>query len=153
VLADPALFPGLFACLSSSNLVVRGRAADAIAKVAAQRPSHLQPYKAKILRLAAITDQNIVRWHLALLFNRFKLTAREREIALDILLSYLEDRSSIVRTFAMQGLADLALSDPSLLDRIVPVIQHCTATGSPAMKARGRMLLKQLRKTNPLVHR
>jgi hypothetical protein len=139
-LTEPSLFAELFECLRARNIYVRWRAADAIGKVTVQRPELLQPYKTRLIRLASTAEQNALRWHFALLFGRLQLTKRERAIVLDILLSYLDDRSSIVRTFAMQGLADLAMADASLRDRLTPVIRHCAATGSPAMKARGRKL-------------
>jgi hypothetical protein len=104
-----------------------------------RQPRLLLPHKSQILRLAASITHNVLRWHLALVIGRLHLTFREREIALDILLS-------------MQGLADLALADPSLRARVLPVRRHCTATGTPAMKARGRKLLHQLGKSTSLVH-
>jgi len=44
----------------------------------------------------------------------------------------------------MQALADLAMRDELLLARVVPLIDRLTQTGTPAMRARGRKLLKQL---------
>jgi hypothetical protein len=62
----------------------------------------------------------------------------------DILLSYLEDRSSIVKTCALQGLADLTRQDASLLPEVVDLLNIHSRSGTSAMRARGRMLLKQL---------
>ena len=53
-------------------------------------------------------EQREVRWHPALLIPRLTLSDKERKIAIAALSAYLEDRSSIVKTFALQGLADLA---------------------------------------------
>jgi hypothetical protein len=58
---------------------------------------------------------------------------------------YLRDRSRIVKTFAMQALADLTKQDPSLTNSIRPILSSLTKTGSAAMKSRGRKLLVQLR--------
>jgi hypothetical protein len=74
------------------------------------------------------------------------LTPTERELAVAILLEYLEDRSSIVRTFAMQGLAEFAVQDERLRARVIPILEKLTSTGSPAMRARGRKLLKTLQR-------
>jgi hypothetical protein len=75
---------------------------------------------------------------------RLELNARERLVAVDILFDYLRDRSSIVKTFAMQGLADLVVKDPSLRKKLLPLLQELTEIGTPAMRARGRKLLQHL---------
>jgi hypothetical protein len=75
---------------------------------------------------------------------RLELNARERLVAVDILFDYLRDRSSIVKTFAMQGLADLAVKDPLLRRKLLPLLQELTEIGTPAMRARGRKLLQHL---------
>ena len=120
------------------------RAADAIEKITITRPDLLAPYKRKILTLAARETQIEVRWHIALLLPRLPLTARERAAAIDVLFDYLRDRSSIVKTHAMQGLADLVLKHPELKSQIVPVIAELTEIGTAAMRARGRKLLPLL---------
>ena len=57
---------------------------------------------------------------------------------------YLEDRSSIVKTFALQGLADLAQDDLGLRPRVLEILREATRTGTAAMKARSRKLLTRL---------
>ena len=57
---------------------------------------------------------------------------------------YLEDRSSIVKTSALQGLADLARHDASLLPKVMELLRESTRSGTAAMKARSRKLLLQL---------
>jgi hypothetical protein len=44
----------------------------------------------------------------------------------------------------MQGLADLALEDPALRPMITELIRSVARTGTPAMRARGRKILRQL---------
>lgn len=75
---------------------------------------------------------------------RLELNAKERLVAVDILFDYFRDRSSIVKTFAMQGLADLAGKDSSLRTKILPLLEELTEIGTPAMRARGRKLLQHL---------
>jgi hypothetical protein len=58
--------------------------------------------------------------------------------------AYLEDRSSIVKTFALQGLADLAEDVPSIRPTVVKILREVTRNGTPAMKARSRKLLPRL---------
>jgi hypothetical protein len=76
------------------------------------------------------------------------LTAAERQTALEILIGYLDDESKIVKTFSMQAMADLALQDPGLRPQVIPILDQLATTGSPAMRSRGRKLLKKLEKGN-----
>jgi len=63
-----------------------------------------------------------------------------------LLLRYLKDDSRIVKTFAMQAIAELAARDDAYLDQARDLIRNLTATGTPAMMARGRMLLRGFRR-------
>ena len=119
------------------------RSADAIEKITAQRPKLLRPFKRKLLAVAGGTTQQEVRWHAALILPRFELTSKERAVALDILFDYLSDKSSIVKTFAMQAIWDLAASDAKLKSQITPLIEELKQIGTAAMRARGRKILQQ----------
>jgi len=144
VLARPALFRHVFDGLASDAPVIRMRAADAVEKITLRRPELLRPFKRKLLAIAGSADQQEVRWHVALMIPRLELTAKERAVAVDIFFDYLRDRSSIVKTFAMQGLSDLAIQDLSLRAKIIPLLEELTEIGTPAMRARGREILQHL---------
>jgi hypothetical protein len=58
---------------------------------------------------------------------------------------FLEDRSSIVKTFALQALADLAGEDQALQSEVAELLAQASRTGSPAMRARVRKLFTQFR--------
>jgi len=141
---SPALLSDLWAGLFNDDPVVRMRAADAIEKATREHPERLQPWKQAIFEAAFVCENKEVRWHLAQLLPRLSLTPGERETAVRILMGYLADASSIVKTFSMQALADLAARDERLLAQVMPVIERLTQTGTPAMRSRGRKLLKQL---------
>ena len=125
------------------------RAADAIEKISAQRPELLRPHKRTLLAMAGSTNQQEIRWHAALIIPRLELTTKERAVALDILFDYLRDKSSIVKTFAMQAIWDLAAADAKLKSQIIPLIEELTQIGTAAMRARGRKILQQLERTPP----
>lgn len=141
---NPRLFPKLIAGLWSADPLVRMRAADAAEKVTRSRRGLLQPFKKELLGLMAEAEQQELRWHLAVMVPRLELNAKERQLAASTLNNYLEDRSSIVRTFALQGLADLAEDDPGLRPTVIELLRESTRTGTPAMKARSRKLLLRL---------
>lgn len=139
-----ATFRQLIESLWHEQPVVRMRAADAAEKASAQNPKLLAPYKAELLGLLDEARQQELRWHLAQIVPRLHLTRAERQRAAAAFREYLSDRSSIVKTYALQALADLAEKDESLRAEVLELIRSATKTGTPAMRARGRMLLKKM---------
>ena len=77
---------------------------------------------------------------------RIKLTKAERKRVFELLLTYLEDKSRIVKTSTMQALAEVAIQDNSYLIKVQELLKNLTKEGSPAMKARGKKLLLSLEK-------
>jgi hypothetical protein len=140
----PEFFSVLMGGLWSEDPLVRMRAADAVEKVTREKRELLQPYKRELLGLMVETEQQEVRWHLAAMVPRLRLNTNERKLATSLLIGYLEDRSSIVKTFALQGLADLSQADPGIRPGVIEILRQATRTGTAAMKARGRKLLLRL---------
>jgi hypothetical protein len=138
---NPGLFPKIIACLWSRNPIVRMRAADVAEKVTRTYPELLSPYTKELLGLLLEAKEQEVRWHLAVMVPRLSLNSRERQYAISALNSYREDRSSMVKTFALQGLADLAQNDKSIRTSVIEVLREAMRNGTPAMKARSRKLL------------
>lgn len=147
VLAEPRCFGSLFAGLFANDPVVRARAADAVEKISASHPEYLLPYKAELLGELAGCEQKEVRWHIAQILSRLRWNRREQHRVHEILHTYLGDSSSIVKTFAMQALADLTKQAPALRPAVRRLLQNLTAHGTPAMRARGRQLLAALPET------
>jgi hypothetical protein len=141
---NPRLFGGLLRGLWSENPLVRMRAADAAEKVTRNNPALLRPHKRALLGLLAEAEDQELRWHLAVMIPRLALNGKERQHAALLLESYLEDRSSIVKTFALQGLADLAENELSMRPRVIEILREAARSGTAAMKARSRKLLVHL---------
>jgi hypothetical protein len=78
------------------------------------------------------------------MFPRLELSEEEQAVIVEILLDYLNDKSKIVKTFSMQALADFAERDAGLRPQVIKLLEELTRTGSPAMRSRGRKLLKNL---------
>lgn len=121
------------------------RAADAAEKASAVQPGLLKPYKTELLGLLVETEQIELRWHLAQMIPRLPLAQSERRRAADTLQLYLQDRSSIVRTFALQALADLSRGDAEFRPLAKEILEQSIVRGTAAMKARARKLLKELK--------
>jgi hypothetical protein len=141
---NPKLFSRLIAGLWSADPLIRMRAADATEKVTRAHPEFLRSYKKELLGLMSEATQQELRWHLAAIIPRLLLDTRERQLAMSSLNRYLNDRSSIVKTFALQGLADLAQNEPGILPSVLEILRGATRNGTPAMKARSRRLLIRL---------
>jgi hypothetical protein len=156
VRACPKKAAQLLECLWDEDPSVAMRAADALEKLTRRRspvPDDIQKalqktlqgsWKAPLIGLLAEATENKLRWCLAPVVPRLKLTVPECRRVAETLQSYLEDRSSIVKTCALQGLADLTRQDASLLPEVMDLLRIHSRCGTPAMRARGRMLLKQL---------
>lgn len=140
----PALFPALIKGMYHEDKLVRMRAADAVEKPTLTNPGWLRPFKRRLIALAACAEQKELRWHLAQMLPRLELSRRDRMVVAAIFRGYLQDQSRIVKTFAMQGLPDLAMQDPGLRNSIRPLISSLTKTGSLSMKSRGQKLMLQL---------
>jgi len=144
VAKNARLFATLMAAVWSEDPVVRMRAADAAEKVTREKPAWLASYRKELLGLLTEAEEPEMRWHLAVMVPRLMLNAKERQAAVSALNRYLEDRSSIVKTFALQGLMDLAKDDEGLRPTVIDRLREATRTGTAAMKARSRKLLIEL---------
>ena len=146
VLENPRLTGQLVSCLWDEDDCIAGRAADALETVASESPRSVVRYKEALLGLLADVGPIKLRWHLALTVTGMKLSRSECRRVAEILDSWLDHTSSIVKTCAMQGLAELTQKDPSLEDEVIDLIRTLSRSGTPAMRARGRALLNQLEK-------
>ncbi|MEQ1668894.1 MAG: DUF6157 family protein [Sulfuriferula sp.] len=146
VLEKPELFDVLMSGMKLDDPLVAMRCADAAEKITVLHPEYLRPYKRALIDDYSRIEQKEVRWHIAAMLPRLPLTAKEQQRVIDILLTYTHDRSSIVKTLAMQALADLAWRDEKLKPLMRRHIEELMFIGTPAMKARGKKLLAVLGK-------
>lgn len=144
ILREPGLFDALFTGMVADDPIVRMRAADAIEKITALSPELLQPHKKTLLQRIAAIEQQEVRWHAEQMLPRLELTPSEMSKAVEILRSYLADKSNKVKTCAMQALADLADRDNRFRRETINLLRESIQKGSPAMKSRGKKLLERL---------
>jgi len=148
VLDRPESIGVLFQGLDDDDPVLRMRCADCIEKATAQRPEFLASFTHDLQHKYSKIEQPEVKWHVAALLARLRLSEHEARHAVAVLLSYTRDRSSLVKTMAMQALTDIALRHSCLLEQVALHIAELSASGTPAMKARGKMLSKALAKAS-----
>ena len=150
LLADPGNARHLVELLWDDDPGVASRAADVLERIT-RRPSPvrnriLPASKEAMLGLLPEAAPKKLRWNLALMLGRLPLTVAEARRASTVLQSWLDDPSSIVKTAALQGLADITCYDPSLQPMVLDLLRIQGRSGTAAMRARSRILLKKLEK-------
>ncbi len=142
VRTNMSLLGALVDGLTHPDPKVRMRCADALEKLTIDDAAPLQAHRATLLRLADTTTQQELRWHLCQILPRLRLTAAQRARAAALAVRWQADPSRIVRTFALQALADLASQDVTLRPIALAALRGAETTGTPAMRARARKILK-----------
>ena len=141
---NQSLFKEVFNGLYIDDHVVRMRSADVVEKISRKNPGLLAGFEKTIIKELSQIEQQEVCWHIALLLPRLSYTkAQEKEI-LEILKRYLSHKSKIVNVNAMEALAMLATKNNTILRDVKQIIKLKVASGSPAIQARGKKLLKRL---------
>jgi hypothetical protein len=143
---QPRKLVQLVECLWDPEPIVAAGAADALEHLTRDQPDLLKTWKEPLLGLLAEAAEKRLRWNLALTIPRMQLSVAQCRRAAAALRSYLEDKSSIVKTAALHGLADLACQDASLLPEVLDLLRIAGRSGTPAMRARSRILLERLEK-------
>jgi hypothetical protein len=154
--AQPRLATRLIQLLWDNDSGIAQRAADVLERVS-RKPSPslsriLADSKDALLGLLTEAQLKKLRWNLALTLGRLPLTLPDCRRAAAAFQTYLDDPSSIVKTAALQGLADLTRHDPSQLPAILDLLRIHGRSGTPAMRARSRILLACLEKPRKITH-
>ena len=144
----PGKVAQLIECLWDDDPAIASRAADALERTTRDKPSLAQRWKIELLGLMAEVTEKKVCWNLALLVPRLKLSIPECRRASETLNTYLNDPSSIVKTAALHGMADLTRQDPDSLAEVLDLLRMATRSGTPAMRARSRILLKAIERNS-----
>lgn len=144
----------LIKCMWDEEPGVANRAADAVERLTAKDASLIQKWKAPLLGLLAEARVNKLRWNLALIVTRLRLTLNEaRAVAQLFEEQYLADPSSIVRTLALHGLYNLGRQHAALEAEAIEMLQRHGLSGTPAMRARSRILLKKIESRSSTEHK
>ena len=149
-LQRPSLIKGIAELLFHELPAVQGKAARILAAIAEKQPQHVQPYKDLLIQEVAHNQHWVARYSFCYVITRLELTPQDVEQVRQILMAYLDNDSIGVKAAAMEALVGLIRIEPGLKEEIIPVIELLTQTGTRAMRARGRNLLKKLYKTEKM---
>jgi hypothetical protein len=135
-------FTGLFNCLFNPDRVVVMRAADAIEKITLERPEFLSGHKEELLRLSQTAVNKELKWHLAQLIPRLKLTPAELQSSFKLLEKWAEagENSRIVRANALEALHLLSENRPVYRKRLDLLIHRVWSENIPSLRARIKKL-------------
>ncbi len=142
---SPGMVGELVAALGDEREVVVVRAANALKKVQAAKPERVMPFAKKILRAAMGCEVLFARWSLVQLVGALPLRGRDKGLAVEMMFEALRGEGGLLRTLGMQGLVNFSRDDAALRRRVRPVVEEFLANGTPAMRARARMLLPLVR--------
>lgn len=146
----PRRFPRLIELLWDDDPGVASRAADVLERIMRQPSLALRRavagQKDALIGLLSEAQLPKVRWNLALTIPRLELTVPECRRVASVLRTWFDDRSSIVKTAALHGLAELTRQNPASLPAVLDLLRSAGRSGTPAMRARSRILLKKLEK-------
>jgi len=144
----PKQIPRLVELLWDDETAVSNRAADVLERITREASPALhravQAYTEELIGLLGEAGSAKLRWNLALTIPRLTLTGSQCHRVADTLNGWLDDESSIVKTSALHGLADLARQETALLTNVLDLLRMAERSGTPAMRARSRILLKEL---------
>ena len=144
----PKRIPRLIELLWDDDPGVASRAADVLERIMRQPSPALgravAGHKDALIGLLSEAQPPKVRWNLALTIPRIELTVPECRRVASVLRTWFDDRSSIVKTAALHGLAELTRQDPDSLPAVLDLLRAAGRSGTPAMRARSRILLEKL---------
>lgn len=137
----PDLAQDAIALMRDESAAVAMRAADCLEKFSRDNANKLQPYAKDLVDILTSNSQQEVRWHLAQILPKLKLSSKDISRAADIWLSdFYNAKSSIVRTESLQALYEIKEVYPEILPDLKHAIPEGLEHGTPAVKARARKL-------------
>lgn len=151
VLENPELFENLFSDILHPNPTVRVLTAQVIDRVSEEYPELLQTHKNTLIYKVAKVEQPEIRYHVARMLPRLRITSREHSSVVSILASYLEDGSTQVRDTALRALETLVEAtsfagndNEDFRSGMIVLLKKISKTGSPAIQNDSRKLLKKI---------
>lgn len=136
VTADPDLLADLIDALRSPDDPTRGRAADALEKVARTHGEAVLRYLDLVIELGCRDPVPMVRWHVAMILGYLSPQEEEEERVRDALLNLLHDPSAFVRSWAVVSLCLLARRRPDWGEDILRALQPLELDESKAVRTR-----------------
>ncbi len=150
VLENPEQISDLFEGLYEKEDVVRARTADALEFIARKRPDLLRCQMPLLMKLAVGDSVDMVRWHMAMIFANLEYEDSQVADVLSVLFKMLEDKSNMVKPWAISTLAILGIGHPEIKSEIIPHLKPLLSFNSPSVSNRAKKALAALEQNSPL---
>jgi HEAT repeat protein len=138
VLKHPEIIEDLWAGLDEAEGLIRGRAADALEKVARERPDLVRPYLGGLIHLGRVDPEVMVRMHVAMILGHLVPDGLELGRIEQGLVEMLDDPSALVKSWAVTGLCLLGRRCPARRPQIVAALLPLEGDGRSAVRTRAR---------------
>jgi len=144
ILENPAVFDDLFDGLKSPNDVIRGRTADAIEKVARERPDLIINRLSELVFIATNDQVAMVKMHLAMIFGHLVACDENIEEIKAVLKILLADESVFTKSWAIASLCIVGKKYPSKCKSIFESIAKYHNNSSVAIRTRVKKAIELL---------
>jgi HEAT repeat protein len=141
VLVNPHVFEDLFAGLSEEDDVIRGRTADALEKIARERPDLLIDHLQDMVDLAENEPVPMVKMHLAMIFGHLAVYEDALEQLISALNDLLDDKSVFTRSWAIASLCIIGRKYSRECRQIVERLSQLQGDQSIAIRSRVKKAL------------
>lgn len=141
-ITDQESFDELFELIFHHERLLVMRAVDTVEKITLIHSSYLQPHKTQLLSILKSADHKELKWHIAQLITRVKLSKKELVVVWHTLTYWAlnKNESKIVRVNSLQGLFDLSRQYPQLKENFIKVMLTMEREIIPSIQARVRKL-------------
>ena len=131
--------------LRSESEAIAMRAADCLEKFSRRNSFQLNPYKDDLVDVLVNVKQKEVRWHMAQILPRLKLSSSDLETVTKIWIQdYYDSPSSILRAESLQALYEIRTSHPIVMSDLKKALAYGVDNGTPAVKARASLIFRDL---------
>jgi HEAT repeat protein len=144
----PELVADLVQGLHVKEAPIRGRAADALEKVARSHPGCVIPFLRELVEIGKCDPVPMVRWHVAMTLGHLVVCHTHLPVIRKALLELLKDPSVFVRSWAIASLCVVARERPRVNEEIVRAISVLARDRSPAVRTRVRKAIAALTDPN-----
>lgn len=143
--SSPNLISAAIELLRNESEAIAMRAADCLEKFSRRNSFQLNSYKYDLVDVLVNVKQKEVRWHLAQILPRLKLSSSDlKKISKIWIHDYYNSPSSIVRAESLQALYEIRTSYPIIMSDFKKALTHGIDNGTPAVKARASLIFRDL---------
>jgi HEAT repeat protein len=144
ILENPSLFDELFEGLHISDDVIRGRTANALEKVAREKPDLFETRIPVLLQVIEGEIVPLAKMHLAMILGHLVVCGESIEDITMALLKLSDDESAFTRSWAIVSLSIVVKQYPENSDRIFERLIFLQEDPSAAVRTRARKAMTVL---------